>query len=289
MRHIVYTNDLENSVIDGCPHDLFYLSPVPPDFDGLYIQMNRAGIVLRTPPDFSKQRSDLFPYCLLFCVMRGSGSVTFHGTSRVVHEGDIFIIGANEAHSYTSDPHDPMGLVWVEFCGGDSAHIVQHICDKGGYIYGKGIFAEVLTKCTSLLYQREQQGANISRILYDILMCLSEQAETEAQYATPTSRILSYIDDNLDHPLTLTEVASVFGYHPAYFCSLFSRTMHTTFSKYVTERKLSHACYLLEATDWPIARIAQELGFFDTRHFIKPFKAVKAVSPAAYRTQIKKR
>ncbi|MBR1560697.1 MAG: two-component system response regulator, partial [Clostridia bacterium] len=36
--------------------------------------------------------------------------------------------------------------------------------------------------------------------------------------------------------------------------------MGTTFSKYVMNRKISHACYLLETTGWPVERIAQELG-----------------------------
>ena len=60
--------------------------------------------------------------------------------------------------------------------------------------------------------------------------------------------------------------------------------MGVTFSKYVMTRKISHACYLLETTAWPVERIAQELGFCDISHFIQRFKAIKGVTPMAYRT-----
>ena len=75
----------------------------------------------------------------------------------------------------------------------------------------------------------------------------------------------------------------MFGYHPAYFSSLFSRTTGVTFSKYVMNRKISHACYLLETTGWSVERIAQELGFCDISHFIQRFKHLKGVTPMAYR------
>ena len=59
--------------------------------------------------------------------------------------------------------------------------------------------------------------------------------------------------------------------------------MGTTYSKYVMNRKVSHASYLLETTSWPVERIAQELGFCDTSHFIQRFKALQQVTPIAYR------
>ena len=60
--------------------------------------------------------------------------------------------------------------------------------------------------------------------------------------------------------------------------------MGVTFSKYVMNRKISHACYLLETTDWTVDRIAKELGFCDISHFIQRFKAIKEVTPMAYRS-----
>lgn len=281
-------NDYDHDIVGSCPHDVFYVSPTPPDLEGLYIQINRAGIVLECPRDFYISRDDTYRYCVLHCMIRGKGTVTVRGHSYRVERRQMFLLCANEEHSYHSDPDDPMGVVWVEFCGGGSARIVKHIMNMGGCVYGAPIFSDVMNACTALLYQQSQQGPHISRMIYDMLMTFCAYADENQLLGVSSSRILNYIDENLDHPLTLKEVATVFGYHPAYFSSLFSRMMGVSFSKYVMKRKLNHACYLLEATNWPVERVARELGFWDVSHFIKRFRAVLDVSPTAYRTSYRR-
>lgn len=55
------------------------------------------------------------------------------------------------------------------------------------------------------------------------------------------------------------------------------------FSGADSTRLLRYACYLLIDTQWPIERIAQELGFYDVSHFIQRFKAAEGIMPARYR------
>ena len=185
---------------------------------------------------------------------------------------------------YSSDPRDPMGLLWVEFSGGNSSQLTSHILDVGGPIYSGAVFKEVVDLCTSVLYRPKQQGPKISNVLYQILMCICAHVEVENKPNSINQRILKYIDENIDRRLTLTEVAAAFRYHPAYFSSRFSKTMGVSFSKYVMNRKISHACYLLDTTDWSVERIAQELGFCDISHFIQRFKAHEGMTPIAYRS-----
>lgn len=177
-----------------------------------------------------------------------------------------------------------MGLVWVEYGGGNSAQLTSHIIDIAGPICEGKVFTDVLDMCTSILYQPRQEGPGISLKLYEILMCLCKHAERRStDRASIDQEILKYIDENIEGRLTLTEVAHAFGYHPAYFSSFFSKMAGTTFSKYVTERKISHSCYLLETTNWSMERIAMEMGFCDISHFIHRFKGVKGVTPMNYR------
>ena len=60
--------------------------------------------------------------------------------------------------------------------------------------------------------------------------------------------------------------------------------MGISFAKYVMNRKISHACYLLDTTNWSVERISQELGFCDISHFIQRFKAHEGMTPIAYRS-----
>ena len=284
MKRNEYPNDFDHDIVGSCPHDLYYVASIPPDVEGLFMQLNRAGIVLQTPKDFCIRRDDTYGYALLHCVLSGKGYVTVHGKTYTVERGQAFLLGTNEEHCYYSDPQNPMGVIWAEFCGSNSTQLVRHILDMGGYVYGSAMFMDIVSMCTALLYQPIQQGAKISKLIYDMLMRFCSYVEANQAPGISSSRILSYIDENLDHLLTLKEVATVFGYHPTYFSSLFSKMMGVSFSKYVMERKLNRSCYLLEATNWPIDRIAHELGFCDVSHFTKRFKAAKSISPSAYRT-----
>ena len=285
MRRNYYANDLEHDIIGTCPHELYYLAPNAVDVNNLYMQVNRAGIVLQTPPDFLISRDDAYRYGMIHCVIRGRGSVSFRGHTYAVQCGQIFVLPANEGHMYISDPRDPMGLVWVEYGGGNSAQLTSHILDLGGPVFEGNTFQNIMNMCTAILYQPRQDGPAISLKLYEILMYLCKCVEIESGGRSSVNHeILNYIDENIDHRLTLSEISNAFGYHPAYFSSFFSKMMGVTFSKYVMNRKISHACYLLETTAWPVERIAQELGFCDISHFIQRFKAIKGVTPMAYRT-----
>ena len=284
MKHNQYYDDLEHDIVGSCPHDVFYVSPTSIDLDGLYIQASRAGIVMRTPDDFLISRDDSYRYNLIHCVLRGRGSVSVRGLTRIVEAGQLFVLAANEGHMYSSDPRDPMGLVWVEFSGGNSSQLVSHILDLGGSVYSGSVFSKVVELCTSVLYQSKQQGPKISNVLYQMLMCICDHVEVENKPNSINQRILKYIDENIDRRLTLTEVAAEFSYHPAYFSSHFSKTMGVSFAKYVMNRRISHACYLLDTTDWSVERIAQELGFCDISHFIQRFKAHEGMTPIAYRS-----
>lgn len=284
MRHNYYADDLEHDIVGTCPHDAYYIAPKAVDLNNLYMQVNRAGIVMQTPRDFLISRDDAYRYSLIHCVIYGKGSVSYRGHTFAVHAGQAFVFAPNEGHMYNTDPRDPMGLVWVEYGGGNSAQLTAHILDLGGPIYEGRTFVDVLNLITSILYQPRQEGPGISLKLYEILMCLCKRVEIESSSRPVNHEILKYIDENIDHRLSLTEISRAFGYHPAYFSSFFSKMMGTTFSKYVMNRKISHACYLLETTSWSVERIAQELGFCDISHFIQRFKAIKGVTPMAYRS-----
>ena len=59
MHSNYYADDLDHDIVGTVPHDVYYLAPQPVDPNSLYIQVNRAGIVMRTPEDFLITASDL--------------------------------------------------------------------------------------------------------------------------------------------------------------------------------------------------------------------------------------
>lgn len=275
MRYGYYPESLDQ--------DMSYTAPAAVDPQGLYIQVSRAGIMLRTGKDFVVSGGQEHLYGHILCVIRGRGSVFCRGSAFELRTGHACIFAPGEDFHYGSDPHDPMGLVWVEYGGGDSEKITRHIIDCGGSVYDGTTFTDVTDLITAILYQPSQEGPAISLKLYEILMRMCKRAEIQSSSRAGNPDILRYIDDHIGRRLSLEEVARAFGYHPAYFSSLFSKTMGMNFSRYVMNRKICHACYLLETTDLPVEQIAQQLGFCDVSHFIQRFKTIRNITPRAYR------
>ena len=60
---------------------------------------------------------------------------------------------------------------------------------------------------------------------------------------------------------------------------------HTTVKALIEEVKFEQACNLLEQTDYKTADIAQEMGYYDLRGFVRAFRRWCGHTPADYRRQ----
>ena len=79
-----------------------------------------------------------------------------------------------------------------------------------------------------------------------------------------------------------------------------ARTSRTTYIKrfvemvgmpprqYITHLRVNAAKNLLETTDRPVSKIAEEMGFYDTSHFNKSFTTSEGISPTEYRKKSRK-
>lgn len=97
------------------------------------------------------------------------------------------------------------------------------------------------------------------------------------------SRVLEFIEDALDGPLELEELASLAGMPPLRFLRSFTHATGRTPHAYITERRLQRARALLRATDTPLATIALDCGFAHQSHLGAVFKSRLGLSPQQYR------
>ncbi len=97
------------------------------------------------------------------------------------------------------------------------------------------------------------------------------------------SRVLEYIDDAIDGPLSLDEMARVAGMPVLRFLRSFSTAVGSTPHAYITERRMQRARALLSATDNRIADIAASCGFAHQSHLGAVLKDRLGLSPRQYR------
>lgn len=273
-------------LVDGCPHDMFYISPIPVRPNGLLYEINRCGYSSQTQAGFCVKRTESYRFHVIHCVLRGSGVVEFRGKKYPVHARQLFILPNGEGHCYYADPDHAMRLLWVEFLGGDSDRLARYILDTGGPVFEAEAFDAVVKLCRTLVMEEKKNIAQTSEEIYSMLAELCRYCMEEEKRQNPViTEALNYIDGNLDKPLSQADVAKLFGYSPAYFSGLFSKAVGVPFSKYIAQRKINRACYLLMTTRWSVEQIASELGFYDVSHFMRHFKVAEGVTPMQYRRE----
>jgi AraC-type DNA-binding domain-containing proteins len=129
-----------------------------------------------------------------------------------------------------------------------------------------------------------EAAAFLSCFLYTLihLPCVDNSAALE----TPNDRInrvLTYIEENIAQPLTLTELSEIAGYSLSRFKTLFRQVTGQTPAQYIAMSKVEKAKIMLRDERKSITDIAYDLGWSSSNYFCAVFKKFTNVSPLIYR------
>lgn len=97
--------------------------------------------------------------------------------------------------------------------------------------------------------------------------------------------VLRYIQDHIDTPITVAQLAKIANLNPTYFSNLFSKLIGTSPLQYINKRRIEKAQELLLGTDETLYEIAHEIGLNDEYYFSRLFKKIVGISPDHYRKQ----
>ena len=92
------------------------------------------------------------------------------------------------------------------------------------------------------------------------------------------------MEENFSYNLKLEDFAGLCNLSLSSFKRLFKANYNTSPGKWLSEKRLGFAAYLLKATDKNINEIAFESGFEDTSSFIRAFKQKFKHTPLQYRS-----
>ena len=89
------------------------------------------------------------------------------------------------------------------------------------------------------------------------------------------------------HNLTLSQISTVTGFSPNYFCNIFKACTGKSVSAYLTDLRIQQAKRLLTTTSKSINLIAEDVGYESSSYFIKIFKTHMHQSPYQYLKSIR--
>lgn len=220
--------------------------------------------------------------------------------------GDIFLSpGQNVAHetrwqSLSSEPIQTIGL-------GLSRELIYRTATESlnfnparlALIGRAGFQDPVLTQIGLALYRELAQPSPIGKFYaqtaaqmmavhllrhYTGQEATIEQEEV-TQKLTPrqVSRVIEFLQVNLNRELSLETLAEQTGFSPYHFAHLFRQTTGESPHQFVLRQRIERAQHLLKETEASLSQIALEVGFANQSHFSRIFKRYRGLTPRTYR------
>lgn len=98
-------------------------------------------------------------------------------------------------------------------------------------------------------------------------------------------QVYEYVMQNYQGKVSLEAAAQLSNLSVSAFSRFFKSRVNKSFSDFLTDVRISHACKLLHETDLNISEISYECGFFTLSNFNKLFKERIKKTPVEYRKE----
>jgi AraC-like DNA-binding protein len=264
------------------------------DRDLLLYYINRAGRG-QVKNDFNIKRNNIYPYCVIHYVLKGSGHVITQDKNYTLEQGDLFLLNAYEDHQYFTDKDNLLELQWIEFAGGDAVKLLTAILKNGESIIKYPDSEKIRESLCEIFDVIKENAENnefaISKMIYSMLLELLILNRTKNINNFPISSLdniskaIYFIENNLGENLNLDLLSKICCYSNTYFAKLFCNIMGTPPMNYIMGKRINKAKELLSKSSDPVEQISRNLGFSSPSHFIRCFKKIEGLTPAEYRKQ----
>ena len=139
----------------------------------------------------------------------------------------------------------------------------------------------------SLIRQVEDMNSKTAVLAFEEAILLhfidSVNERLEGAYSIPVTKAIHYIENRLTKRILLSDVAVYAGVHPAYLSGRFRAETGSTFSGFVTQRKIQESSYFVKHTKYSISDIAVMYGYSSQSHYITSFRRVMGMTPMEFR------
>jgi len=278
--------------------------------------------VSTTPTQSFSVRRDLVPYMNnkwhyhpeieLIHLKKGVGTQFIGDNIKSFRSGDIVLVGPHLAHywrfddCYFKDQSKVQADVRVahfseNFWGDQFLNLPENKAIKSlleSSRRGLQVNGKIKVKVADLLEKMlDSEGASRIILLMEALNLIANCNQTVKlssigfkQDYDETSNIkinaiYNFTLENFRRKIHLEEIASVAVISPNSFCRYFKSKTGKTYSRFLTEIKVGHACRLLIENKLNIKQLCYESGFNNMASFHKYFKITTGKSPLSYQRE----
>jgi len=229
-------------------------------------------------------------------------------------DGDLCLIGSNIPHLYRNGEEYyaknsklKARSVFIhftrDFLGGHFFEIpemklVNRLLEKAPLAFDIQGKTKEFT-CERLYRMQSEKPAQRLLSLLEILIKLSHSHELHsllsAGFSANTSgdsdkinQAFQFILKNYTEEIYIQDIASKLNMSVAAFSRYFKHHTRKTFSDFVTEIRIGHACKMLMENNYSISEISYQSGFENLSNFYRHFKKITGIIPKEYRSRFLK-
>ena len=222
----------------------------------------------------------------IYFVDDGEMEVWVNNNRSILKAGEMSVALSYDAHCYQTVSHSRSNFVIIP----------TYMCEefissfKGKRITNPFIRDKEAVKrireCYDALKKDTSNRIKTLGLIYLMLGLITEsinyESTTEPIDASLSSKLLFYINDNFKNDISLSSIASEFGYNSSYISRYFRSCFGIGINKYITTIRLKHAILLMNEKSNSITYCALESGFNSMRTFYRAFFEEFGCSPKEY-------
>ncbi len=219
--------------------------------------------------------------------VEGELELTIDGTVHRLRRGEVALIFPHQVHAFHTPQHSRHRLIIFApevIAAFDRQHTEQL---PGEAILSIGEASPVF----SLLHALDNDAGifAVKGALYSFCaeferaVSFCEVGRTRGSNVSLLREILQFVQRNFKDECTLRALSSQIKYDMSYLSKFFKTGVGISFTAYVNQIRISHACYLLLNTDKTILEISHECGSVSLRTFNRNFLAQMGCTPSEYR------
>lgn len=239
--------------------------------------------VISSDKEFNKHYHNFYE---IFYFISGTAMYTVENEKRPLNSGDALIIKPGEFHNVeflNSSPYERYVLkVPIEF-------IPQYLAEKPGaqsaffpnHPEVGPLFASLDNAFNTFSgYDMYYYGGSVATQIAISLCASGSDSQNYCNLAnSQIIEVLKYINDNLEKPLTMNDIAEAFHYSPDCLSRKFYSYMGTSIMKYVRTKRILAARKMLTLGIKP-TQVAERLNFSDYSTFYRSYVSITGKSPS---------
>lgn len=236
-------------------------------------------------------------YAMLIYCVNGEGWYEIRNKKYILNKNEYVILPPHTPYYFGANNENPWTIYWLHFKGKNmKAYLFNNdnpkpiLPDNNSRLQHRLELFEEIYHSFTLSYTKEymQYTSACLHLFMSSFKHLEQYRSIQSLYNKEKSfsaRVIHYMNENIQHEISLKELSKHFNYSSSHFSTLFQKETGISPVNYFLRLKIQKACQYIELTDMKFQDISFALGFNEPSYFSRLFTKIMGISPSKYKEQ----